>query len=108
MEHRCGFRRAVTTPVILRTREGVAGTAILCEVSATGARLASTLPVSIHSIVYVQFAVHRPPRPPRRETLAAEVVRSTSAGFAVEWIEFAPAAVRALYTPLGANVGTPT
>jgi hypothetical protein len=100
MEHRCGYRRAVNVSVTLRTQEGLMGTAILCEVSASGARLATSLPLSVHSIVCVQFAVRRPSGPPKRETLEAEVVRSTPTGFAVEWTEFAPEAARAFYAPL--------
>jgi hypothetical protein len=99
MEHRCGYRRIVNVPVRVRTRGGLAGQATLCEVSLSGARLVSSVPLPILSTVLVQFAVRRAEGPPQRVTLEAEVVRQTDTGFALEWVEFAPDAARALYAP---------
>jgi hypothetical protein len=100
MEHRCGFRRIVNVPVRVRTRSGLASQATLCEVSLSGARLVCSLPLPMNSSVLVQFAVRRADSTvPKRVTLEAEVVRSTDTGFALEWLEFAPEAARALYAP---------
>lgn len=99
MEHRCGYRRAVNVPVILRTRLGLVGKGVLSDVSASGGHLTTTIPVPIHSVLSVQEAGPRRAGSPKRATLEAEVVRSTPTGFGVEWTEFAPEAARALYKP---------
>jgi hypothetical protein len=77
----------------------LAGQGSLCEVSLSGARLDCTLPLSLSSVVLVQFAVRYADGSPKRVTLEAEVVRQTDTGFALEWAEFAPEAARALYAP---------
>jgi hypothetical protein len=105
MEQRCGYRRAVNVSITVRTREGLAGKAVLCDVSASGARLETSLPLSVHSVIYVQFAVRHLMKTPKRETLEAEVVRPTMTGFGVEWTQFAPGTARLLHTPLG-NAGS--
>jgi hypothetical protein len=99
MEHRCGYRRPIHVAALVRTRGGVAGKAILSEVSASGARVVATLPVAPHSMVLVQFSIHRASARPERVTIEAEVVRLTETGFALEWTEFAPQAARLLYAP---------
>ena len=99
MEHRCGYRRVVDVPVRIRSREGVAGQAILREVSLSGARLECSLPLPALATVLVQFALRHAANAPKRVRIEAEVVRRTDTGFALEWTEFAPEAVRALYRP---------
>jgi hypothetical protein len=96
VEHRCGYRRAVEVAAIIRTRGGLVARATLCEVSASGGLLTVTLPVPIHSVVLVQFAASRHVPPGKGATVEAEVVRRTETGVAVEWVEFAPHAVRRL------------
>jgi hypothetical protein len=71
----------------------------LCEVSLSGARLIASLPFPLLSVVLVQFSVRRPDGTPKRVTLEGEVVRRTDTGLALEWVEFAPEAARALYAP---------
>jgi hypothetical protein len=97
MEHRCGNRKVVNALVLIRSRAGVVGQATLCEVSASGAKLVSSLPLAIHSVVVVQIAPRETQRG-RQIEVEAEVVRRTESGFAVEWIDFAPEAFRLLYS----------
>jgi hypothetical protein len=97
MEHRCGYRRAVNVPVILRTRLGLAGRAIISDLSASGAFVSTSLPVAVHAVVVVQFDVQGTDGRARRVNVEAEIVRHTTTGFGLEWTEFAPAAVRELY-----------
>jgi hypothetical protein len=96
MEHRCGYRRAVSVPVIVRSRAGAIAHAQLCEVSASGSRLVTSLRLPLQTVVMVQFSRHAAGGRFRR-TLEAEVVRHTETGFAVEWNEFSPEALRSLY-----------
>jgi hypothetical protein len=98
MEHRYGNRRAVNTSVIIRSRAGLAGQATLCEISASGAKLVSSLPLAIHSVVVVQIASRENARG-AQTAIEAEVVRRTDSGFAVEWCDFAPEALRRWYAP---------
>lgn len=107
MEHRCGYRRIISVDAILRTWHGVVGKGVLCEVSASGVRVTTSLPLAIHSVVSLQFDVARSVGRPKRETLPAEVVRSTPTGFAMEWLEFGPKAVRGLYAPISAESAPP-
>lgn len=97
MEHRCGYRRSVNVAVIIRTRGGVAGKAIVSDVSASGALVTTSLPVATHAVVFVQFDVARSDGRYRRVNIEAEVVRLTNGGFGLEWTEFAPEAVREFY-----------
>jgi len=100
MEHRCGYRRAVNVSAVVRTRGGLAAKAIVCEVSASGARLLVSLPLVVQSVILLQFVVHGQGLQRKRATIEAQVVRPTETGFAVEWTEFAPEAARALYASL--------
>jgi hypothetical protein len=68
-------------------------------VSLSGARLISSLPFPVLSVVLVQFSIRRPDGTPKRVTLEAEVIRRTDTGLALEWVEFAPDEARALYAP---------
>src|SRR5262245_54932820 len=99
MEHRCGHRRAVEVAVIIRTRAGLAGRATVCDVSASGARVDTTLPLGLHSVVLLQFTAKEEGKSRQRVTLEAEVVRLTDSGFGIEWAEFAPEGARILYAP---------
>lgn len=99
MEHRCGYRRTVDVSVIIRSQAGLTGKGRICEVSASGARLISALPLTLESTVLVQFSVRLDTGRTDRRSLAAEVVRQTEDGFGLEWTEFAPEAVRVLYAP---------
>jgi hypothetical protein len=96
MEHRCGFRRAVSSAVIVRCRNGIAAKGSISDISASGALVRSPLPVPLHGIVLVQFldACHKPGA--RRPIVVGEIVRHTNDGFALEWAIFSPEVVRAL------------
>ena len=96
MEHRCGRRRSVDVPISIRTPGGLAGCGMLKDISASGALVVSPLPVALHSRVLVQLDVRLSDRPSASMRVTAEVTRLTGEGLAVEWEEFAPAAVRAL------------
>ena len=97
MEHRCGYRRAVNVPVVVRAAGGLVGRCTLCEISASGARLATSLPLPLESLVEIRFASVRGAR--GGVTIEAEVVRRTENGFGLEWTEFAPEAARSLFAP---------
>jgi hypothetical protein len=98
MEHRWGERRPSNKPVYLRTRGGVAAKGCVRDVSISGAFVVTPLPVPLFSYVSVYF---HGPYGLRHMNSAAEgqVVRSLRDGFAIEWCEFAPQAVRALMAP---------
>jgi hypothetical protein len=95
MEHRCGLRRVLKAPVLLRTRSGLTAEGQLCDISASGALIRCPLPLSLHATVFLQFASPRSGKR-QRSSLMAEVVRQVEDGFAVEWVEFSPQAVREL------------
>jgi hypothetical protein len=96
MEHRCGYRRTVDVPVVLRTRGGLAGTGVVRDLSASGAGLVTALPLQVHARVHVQFTLQEKGASPRRVSIEAEVVRSTTTGYGMEWADFAPDALREL------------
>jgi hypothetical protein len=95
MEHRWGHRRDIDRSVHLATRSGLVARGRLTNVSISGAFLESPLPVSLFSYVQIQFNAMLNGR---RTATAVEgqVVRKDATGFALEWCEFAPEAVRAL------------
>ena len=99
MEHRCGYRRPVDVTVIVRTRAGLVGKGTLCEVSASGARIVTSVPLPVHSSVLIQFDVCSTGQRSSRSTVEAEVVRPAAGGFGLEWVRFAPEVVRNLFVP---------
>ncbi|MGH8137479.1 MAG: PilZ domain-containing protein [Steroidobacteraceae bacterium] len=92
MEHRWGQRHEIDRIVRLRTRGGLVARARITSVSISGAFVVSPLPVVLLSYVRIQFTGMRDGG---KISVAAEgqVVRRDAIGFAVEWREFAPAAV---------------
>ena len=95
MEHRWGYRREINRQVNLETRGGLAARGRITNVSISGAFIASHLPVRLFSYVSVHFTTqHHRKRTPI--TVEGQVVRKEASGFAIEWCEFAPEAVRAL------------
>ena len=107
MEHRWGHRRAVSRPVQLQTRGGIAARGQINNVSISGAFVTSALPVALYSYVQVEFAamLHG-----KRTHMVVEgqVVRKDNVGFGIEWCEFAPDAVRALVLTPPVRVTDPT
>jgi hypothetical protein len=107
MEHRWGHRHKVSRIVHLLTRSGREAPARICNVSISGAFIASPLSPELLSHVRIRFA------PMRRRlgnvgVVEAQVVRREEHGFAVEWCELAPPMIRALVrVPLYEPVQTP-
>lgn len=95
MEHRWGHRREINRVVNLETRGGLVARARITNVSISGAFVVSPLPVRLFSHIAVHFTTTRHHKRDRI-TVEGQVVRKGDGGFAVEWSEFAPEAVRAL------------
>lgn len=96
MEHRCGNRKTLDARVTVRTRGGRVVRGVLQNVSASGALVASPLPLPLHSAVFVQIESADAHQPFSRVGLAGEVSRVTEDGFAIEWAEFAPHTLRVI------------
>ena len=96
MEHRCGLRRPVAIKVRLRTQHGRSGDGEISDISASGALLRSDLTAALHSRLVVESVSAKHNRVKTEAPLTGEVVRHVSGGFALEWTEFSPEAVRAL------------
>ena len=100
MEHRCGRRRDTRLRVTIRTRSGVATEAQVSNISSSGAFVRAHLPLTLNSVVYVQFWDTVPGKRPRGEAIPAEVVRHCTEGFALEWTEFSPQTIRSIVREL--------
>lgn len=96
MEHRCGNRRNIDARVTVRTRGGRVVRGVLQNVSASGALVASPLPLPLHSAVFVQIEAADEHQAIGRVGVAGEISRLTEDGFAVEWAEFAPHTVKVI------------
>jgi hypothetical protein len=95
MEHRWGNRREISKGVRLKLRDGRTGFGRLCNVSVTGAWIATRVPGKLLSYVEVKFlGVQEGRRVVAR--VAAIIVRIASQGFGVEWFDFAPVPVLTL------------
>ncbi|MBV8805053.1 MAG: PilZ domain-containing protein [Sinobacteraceae bacterium] len=81
---------------MIASASGLIGTGVVSQVSASGALIQSSLPLRPESLVRVRFKLPGRCNGSLRAELAGEVVRCTHKGFAVEWVEFAPDAIRAL------------
>jgi len=91
MEHRWGERVAVALPVRIRAPYGLVGSGLVINFSVSGAFIATTLPIAVLSQVRVSFRFGRRAAQIMHlgsSTFAAQVVRESAAGFAVEWCEF--------------------
>ena len=96
MEHRLGLRRSMLMQVTVRTRNGIAAEGWIRDISSSGARLQSHLPVPLNSTVLVRFKNAGCLQQTPSRAVWAEIVRHTRTGFAVEWTEFSPLAIRAI------------
>jgi hypothetical protein len=83
-----------TTQLLVENIEGVSSPAVLCDVSASGARLRCPLAIPLDARVWVRIATSKRRR--TSEPVLAQVVRTTEDGFAIEWLDFSPNAVRVL------------
>lgn len=96
MEHRWGERLSVRTRVALRAHGGLQGIGYIRDVSLSGALLVTGVPASSMSCVKIFLTDSASTSP---TSIEGQVVRHTENGFAVEWCEFAPEAVRSLVVP---------
>jgi hypothetical protein len=88
MERRWGHRREINRFVRLRMRNGLRGFGRICDVSISGAWIATRLPAKLLTYVQVGFTAIQK----GRKTVARVeglIVRMASHGFGVEWCEFA-------------------
>jgi hypothetical protein len=92
MEHRWGERLALQARVVLRTPGGLQGIGYIRDVSISGALVVSGMPASSMSCVHVSL----PAGSSLSKSIEGQVVRQTEDGFAIEWCELAPEAVRSL------------
>jgi hypothetical protein len=91
MEHRWGERIEVALPVRIRAPYGLVGSGLVVNFSVSGAFIATTLPVASLSRVRVSFRLGRRAAQIVQlgsSAFAAQVVRHSAAGFAVEWCDF--------------------
>jgi hypothetical protein len=92
MEHRWGSRICLARSVGVRSRNALAGTAVMCDISVSGALLRTAAPFDLHSWIEVEFF----PSSARQQAVEGTVVRVGPDGLGVEWIELAPLTVRHL------------
>ena len=104
MEHRQSPRKKIDARVTLTTRSGLLGSARIIDVSATGGRLDTELPLQVDSMIAVTLTA-RAARHSSRFKCDAQVVRHSNDGFGIEWMQFAPELLRTLYDH-GPEVGS--
>lgn len=105
MEHRCGTRFAHNRPVLIETALGVTAPATLCNVSASGALLKCLLSAPLYSRVNVRLPSAASAGWHSDTRVAAQIVRRSDEGFAIEWLEFSPPAVRHFLSLSTAPIG---
>jgi len=96
MEHRCGIRHCTAIAVVITAASGAIGKGVMRQLSISGALIQSSLPLRPDSMVMVRLSPIGRHRSTARVGLRGQIVRRTAAGFAIEWLDFAPDAVRAL------------
>jgi hypothetical protein len=94
MEHRCWIRVVCSEQVLVQTTLDVSAPAILCNISASGALLRCPLPVPLYARVIVRLPSQGRGVWRSGERVEAQIVRCSTGGFAVEWLEFSPEVVR--------------
>ena len=94
MEHRWGYRRQFDRIVWVRTAGGATSRGCIRNVSISGAWVDSPLQLPALVNVSIQFRVLRAGRTATR-SLRGQVVRVAQSGFAVEWGDVTPSALRA-------------
>ena len=95
MEHRLGHRLKIDTAIRLRTSRGRVTSAELADISLSGAFIRTDMGMAPASFVHLTLPL---PEDAARENVAvqATVIRSTSCGIGIEWMQFAPGAVKAI------------
>lgn len=86
MDHRWGQRQTTDVTVRLVARSGVAGVARVVNVSLTGAYLETSVPLRLHSLVYLEPSTQNH-APVNGNRVAANVVRQDELGVGLEWRE---------------------
>ena len=94
MEHRCGARVAQSERVLVQTTLGVSAPATLRNISASGALLQCPLPAPLYARVTIHLPSQLSADWRSGKRVPAQIVRHSEEGFAVEWLEFSPTAVR--------------
>ncbi len=99
MEHRFGERLQAGLAVLVRGPQGLTMVGQIRDISSSGALLNSTVCPSVGSRIIVRFESRERDVHPEVDVVA-EVVREALAGFAVEWQELSPPAVRTVLRQL--------
>ena len=92
MEHRWGVRTRLTRPVRIHCRGALPASAVLSDISVSGALLETSVPYALHS----RLEVHLFPMGSRHAAVEAVVVRVGQFGLGVEWTVLAPQSVQCL------------
>jgi hypothetical protein len=95
MEHRCGTRHKVDLEVDVRMGpQTLVGKGQLCELSLSGAFVATPLPLTWQPpITFALEVIFPDPYSLSDQSVQGHLVRRTDHGFAIEWNEFAPETV---------------
>jgi PilZ domain-containing protein len=92
MEHRLGHRLPTHEEIFVRIGAATAVSAVLTDMSVSGAFVRSESQPAIFSTVWVGW--HGGEGSARSQpVVSAQVVRQSSDGFGIEWADFAPRAV---------------
>ncbi len=92
MEHRLGHRLPTHDQIFVRISEATAISAVMTDMSVSGAFVLSESQPGILSTVWIRW--HKGEgRAGSRPVVPARVVRQSSQGFGIEWADFAPRAV---------------
>ena len=86
MDHRWGQRESTDIAVHIVARSGMTGPARVVNVSLTGAFLETSVPLRLHTMVYL-LAHAQAPADTGANRIAANVVRRDDLGVGVEWCE---------------------
>ena len=92
MEHRLGHRLPTHEEIFVSIGEPAAVSAVIADMSVSGAFVRSESQPGILSTVWVRW-YERDGGSRAQPPVAAQVVRQTSDGFGIEWTDFAPRAV---------------
>jgi len=92
MEHRWGVRTRLARPVRIHSRGALAASAVLSDISVSGALLQTSAPFALHSRLEVLLF----PPESRHPSVEAIVVRVGQFGLGVEWTVLAPLSVQCL------------
>ena len=86
MDHRWGQRQATDVTVNLVAGSGMSQIARIVNVSLTGAYLETSVPLRLHSLVYLQPSTQHHAQM-NANRIAANVVRQDELGVGLEWCE---------------------